>query len=551
MRPSRLPVCLAACTVALLAASPTQAQISYERYTDPEGQFTIMLPDGAEPSSEQPGALGEWRLPSGAAIWLETRAATPTEDLTVYEQVVLDTVQGRLDDGWSLAGSSRLDEVALAGHGVEQGLGVRLSNPITSSAAVVVMLEKGPTVYLLWVLMPPDVARDAKLGRALSEVVSSLRITGEAVASSSVEGEAPVAGAGPVDLPGGILPSLIVEEPAILAGRAASFAYAFTGGDLDGWSWELGDGTPAPVPSPGEGLAFTSEGDSLFSADRPAPLLTRPPLVPPLEAVVELSSATDAASTGPVQLTLCDSPTRAMVLTITREDATWMVEGLLRRHSREERRQTPVSGSSLWARMMSDGEACALYVSGDGARWHPILAGEGPRPLRLDAPRLGIAMPGTAPPCARVSRVSVLAMPEMPQAPRAEGQAFAPRRVADTVGAAPLMVSGAFGLPAGARVVQADLLISVGDREVAARFVRASTEAPLELAEDSDPAIVCHSVVPRADGGLTILVGLDTGVIDGEAKVVVHGRAFTDSGLGTGTWKLVPGAAQALKEGGG
>ena len=198
--------------------------------------------------------------------------------------------------------------------------------------------------------------------------------------------------------------------------------------------------------------------------------------------------------------------------------------------------------------MMSDGEACALYVSGDGARWH-LSSRERARPLRLDAPRLGIAMPGAAPPCARVNRVSVLAMPEMPQAPELRDRHSRP-------GALPIRWRGpAHGLwrlrpSLRSRVVQADLPIR-GDREVAARFVRASTEAPLELAEDSDPAIVCHSVVPRADGGLTILVGLDTGVIDGEAKVVVHGRAFTDSGLGTGTWKLVPGAAQALEEGGG
>lgn len=197
-------------------------------------------------------------------------------------------------------------------------------------------------------------------------------------------------------------------------------------------------------------------------------------------------------------------------------------------------------GDTLWVRMICDGTRAALFASTNGSHWLPVHPGRGPQPFRLTMPALGIAMPEPVPSCARVSRVAIVSMDGVPAGPRVEGLMAQSHRL----GPGSLVISCGFGAPEDSAVAEIEMVIQRGGQDLRLRFARPTPGAPLTLVEAPDGAIVGHVVVPRSDGGVTLHLTL-AGPEDG-SQVTVLASAFTDSGLGSGLWRLEPGSTQRV-----
>jgi hypothetical protein len=529
---------------------------AFERHTDPAGRFSIVLPATWEAVPPREGAASEWAPVSDEAVrvWVRVEQPEPKDDLSPYERIVLERTEALVDDGWSIAGSARLEDDALSGHGVDRGVGLRLAHHDSQAQVVLVILDHESTVYTLGVNLPPSAASDAEISGALSEIVSSFRVLGADGVAEEPGGAGPT-GPGPEPTPPGEAPpspvapwgpvpelvSIVDAGPGILQGRSARYAHDFQEGSLDGWTWRVATDVDEPAVRNGSGLAFSSRAGALFAEGQPAPILVGPELEAPFEAVFELSARGDADASGPVDLLVFDHETRAAVVEAVAGEGGWRVRGLLRRRSPEEASPVLLEGERLWVRVLSDGHRLAMFASADGARWQPVHPGVGSQPFRLNEPRLGVAMPQSAAPSAQVGRVSVVELAGLPPLPAAEGLAFPVERPDEGDASAPILVTASFDDPRPASTLaRAELVIEVGDRRLTAGFGRTDPAAPMELIEDPGEAIVYHAVVPSPNGGLTVTVGLDPDAVgESMADMAVYGSAVSSSGLGTGLWRLL------------
>lgn len=387
---------LAAACFALLSA---RAALAAE-YVDPEGRFSIDVPDGwlHDPTRAATAAWVRGQGEAAAALWVNVGPGVlrPGSE-SLIESALLDAVEPYLAVGYRLTGSSALDEEALRGHGVETGIGLRLSEPATRTQVVIALMVRGETVCSVTALLPHAAVANREIRDQLPMFMSSFHLTG------------PSTPAGSPGRPATTTQQPLASEPGDVAFGAESWRSRgdtvvsddLRNGADDGWAWDLGEEITAPTVSLSEqGAVFVPTGYKLFDATRPAPILALKPSAVPLDCVLLVRRVASAAVGDSVHLLAYEHSGRALVVTATADGADTVVEASFVRRSDSATRQARLAGSTVWLRILVDGDYAVALCSSDGTTWTSLQPSQRPYALRMREPRVGIAMTGPSRPFA-------------------------------------------------------------------------------------------------------------------------------------------------------
>jgi hypothetical protein len=585
---SGLPLTIAAL---LIGASLVDAGARAEEFRDPAGRYSISLGDAWHTALPTSPAVQEWQRGTGEArvrIWVEVYSAPADATGTPLDELGPTLLDRWLKSSFAIAGSSRLGEAALSAQGADAGLAVRLANKSDQTQVIVVLMSRGRTVYLLGVEIPAVHANDRGLSGELSTAVSSFRILGGGGAGGLT---APPPGGGSTVRPGGggdtpppdrgavkpppvgrsgslwlrtgradeepIRPKLRVvrdsgtpalggEWPVLAAGdKRASFRDAIPRTMAESWSWDAPDGNKVPaVQVSASGACFSAEG-KLFGDEAERPILALPPVSPPVEAFVAVSSLRAPDAGEQLDLLLYEYVGRGLVVTLRGAPGGTVVEARTVLRGGGTTASIPMASNRGWVRLRSDGKRVSAAWSADGLRWTELFAEGARTELTMAAARLGITMVGSADnPAFLVQGVAVAKGAFAPDGPSFRGLEVEPKP--DGRGRVPIAV--VLDATGDVRDIAAvEISVAGAGWEHGFRLERDSAGGPLALQPDAaggvDAATASAAVLKCEGAGLVVRLGVtrSSGIA---GAVRVRARAKLRSGTDTGWWDLDSGGAR-------
>lgn len=409
-----------------------------EPYRDPQGRFVITVPAEWVSGTPRADAAASWTRGEDeqtVTLWVTVRECAPgREGYTPLEATLLEVVQPWLDLAYRMASASPLEAEALEGQGVEQGIGLRLSEADSRSQVFLVVMGKGVTAYIVGITVPYAAAKNPTLMGSLPEIVSSFRVTapGGPPEPSVAEPAGDPPGTDPPKEPVAAEPTGEPPdpgtggEPAVEPPSDYVSDLAAVGAGLgEGWAWELPSkqrATPPVATGDGHLRLGCGLGRPLDPA-APAPLLVRRQVPASLDATVTIRDL-PGGGTPPCEASLVllgDSGRSAVLSRHGRGDAASVSLTLYRRGGREER-AVRAPGDHATLRLWYDGRSLRAFVSTTDGVW--LALGADPVPLSLAAPRLGLYMGGVRGlPLIGITRVAVTGATALGPTPRPEGVA--------------------------------------------------------------------------------------------------------------------------------